>query len=355
MKVLHVVTDTNRRGAQVFACDLSDALGRRGHDSTVVALAPGAVGGLDLPVLSPRRKSMSSFTGIRAAMKEADITVAHGSSTVVVCAVSGLGPGRPFVTRQISETRFWSGTPARRLRVGAYLRLARSVMALAESASTDLQQILRVPRSKIVVIPNGVPAHGFDAPPERTAARAAFGLDPESVVVGYVGALAPEKGVDLAIEAVARRPGTQLLVLGDGPHRTELEALASSRAPGRCTFAGSVSSPVDGFAAMDLVVLPSRGGDSMPAVLIEAGFCGVPAVSTDVGAIPDVVLDGRTGRVVAAGDQDAFSAAVDELLDDDALRSAMGAAARDHCRSRFEIDVVAAQWETALASAAHAT
>ena len=52
---------------------------------------------------------------------------------------------------------------------------------------------------------------------------------------------------------------------------------------------------VEAYAAADVVVLASRGGDSMPAVLIEAGLCGVPAVATPVQAIPEIVLPGETG------------------------------------------------------------
>lgn len=347
MKVLHVVTDTDRRGAQVFACDLSDAMRRRGHSSDVVALAPGAVGGLDLPVLSERRRQLSSFRGVRALMADADVTVAHGSTTVLMCAISGLGPGRPFVTRQISDTKFWAGAPARRIRVAAYLRLASGVVALAESAADDLAQVTWVPRDKIRVIPNGVPAAAFTSVEQSLTSRSESGLSRDSVVVGYVGALAPEKGVDIAIEAVARLDGVQLLVVGDGPDRQRLESLAAVH-PGKVVFTGSLTELHRVYAAMDLLVLPSLGGDSMPAVLIEAGFCQLPAVTTSVGAIPDVVVDGVTGFVGDPGDVAAFHAGVTKLAADANLRKRMGKKANEHCLARFEIDVVAARWESAL-------
>lgn len=82
----------------------------------------------------------------------------------------------------------------------------------------------------------------------------------------------------------------------------------------------------------------------MPAVLIEAGLCGLPVVTTPVGAIADVVVDGSTGRVVPVGDRGAFTAAVVELLADSQKRHELGAAAQRRCRSCFTIEATAPAW-----------
>lgn len=344
MKVLHVITDTDRRGAQVFATDLSAAMSALGHDSRTVALAPGNVGGLSVPVLARTQRMPGVFVALRRAMAESDITVAHGSSTVLACAVSGFGPGRPFMVRQISETRFWVDRWSRRLRVRAYLSAARQVVALADSAAGTLCDYLGVPARKISVIPNGVAADGFAASADPGPARARFGLPVDALVLGYVGALVPEKGVDMAIGAVASTDGALLLVVGDGPQRAEFESLADRLAPGRVVFVGSISATADAFAAIDLFLFPSRGGDSMPAVLIEAGFCGRASLTTDVGAIADIVEDGVTGRVVRPNDQVVFDNALGALLGDRTTMAEMGVAARLRCLDRFEIGVVARQW-----------
>ncbi len=156
--------------------------------------------------------------------------------------------------------------------------------------------------------------------------------------------------MDVAIGSLAELPGAELAILGAGPERVRLESLAQQRCPGRVRFLGSVPDVPRHLANADALLLASRGGDSMPAVLIEAGFAGLPTVSTDVGAIADVVLDGATGFVVARDDQAAFDAAVRRLVEDPALRSRFGAAARDHCRSTFEIGTVARQWADLLRS-----
>ena len=100
-----------------------------------------------------------------------------------------------------------------------------------------------------------------------------MGFDDDLPVVLYVGALVEEKGVDLAISAVAEVDGANLVIAGGGVQRQRLEDMASKLMPGRFHFTGSVSNSVPLYQMSDLLILPTRGGDSMPAVLIEAGLC----------------------------------------------------------------------------------
>jgi glycosyltransferase involved in cell wall biosynthesis len=82
----------------------------------------------------------------------------------------------------------------------------------------------------------------------------------------------------------------------------------------------------------------------MPASLIEAALCGLPAVTTDVGAITDIVVDDETGLVVPVSDQRSFDTALSRLLGDPNLRNRFGQAARARCVERFTIDAVAPSW-----------
>jgi glycosyltransferase involved in cell wall biosynthesis len=173
-------------------------------------------------------------------------------------------------------------------------------------------------------------------------------VDPDVPVVAYVGALAVEKGVDVAVEAVAAVPGLHLLIAGDGPQRSALRELAARCAPDRVHLVGVLDDVTTAYAAADIVVLPSRGGDSMPAALIEAGLCGRPAVATAVGAIPDVVEPGVTGALVPVGDPLRLARTLEALLADPDELAALGAAARARGLERFDIDIVARGWQAAL-------
>jgi glycosyltransferase involved in cell wall biosynthesis len=86
----------------------------------------------------------------------------------------------------------------------------------------------------------------------------------------------------------------------------------------------------------------------MPAALIEAGLMGIPAVSTDVEAIPEIVVPGRTGELARAGSLDDFARALEAMVGDLDRARAMGRAARDHCLERFAIDRVAGDWERVI-------
>jgi glycosyltransferase involved in cell wall biosynthesis len=345
-----VVTDTDRRGAQVFACDLHAELTRVGHDVRTVALAPGATGGLDLPVLGSKRISAGTLRALRHEMGAATATIAHGSSTLPACAIASLGKRSPFVYRQISDSQFWASTAARRVRVRAGLRRAARVVTLWDGAAAAVTEMFGVPQAKIRVIPNAVPLAGFVVSDDATrrAARAGFGLDADRPTVLSIGALASEKGVDLTLAAVGEIPGTQLLVVGEGMERAALERLAQRVAPGRTTFAGVVDPVARAYAAADVVALPSRGGDSMPAVLIEAGLSGVPAVATPIGGIPEIVLDGESGVLVGVDAIGELTEAIRRFCDDPQLSQQFGDAARRHCRNHFTIGPIAERWLAVL-------
>jgi glycosyltransferase involved in cell wall biosynthesis len=349
--VLQVITDTDRRGAQVFANDLHDAMAGLGTPVRTVALAPGTAGGLDVPVLGDRRLGRRTLVALRRELQAATVAIAHGSSTLPACALASAGTGTPFVYRQISDSRFWAPTGVRRVRVQWGLSRAAGVVALWTGSADTLVQHFRVPRRKIHVIPNGVPAEHFQ-PASRAARRygqSRFGLDPERPTVLAIGALVPEKGVDLVIEAIGQTPAAQLLVVGDGPEREHLERRALRVAPGRVVFAGPVDDPAAAYAVADVVVLPSRGGDSMPAVLIEAGLMGIAVISTPVEGIPEIVVDGVTGELVPVGSLPALVDAVSRLTADSVLGARLGQAAREHCLQHFGIEGLAEQWLAALA------
>ena len=351
LDVLQVITDTDRRGAQVFAMDLGDALARRGWPIRTAALTDGPTGGLDVPVLGSKAVSLETLRSLRTEARKASVVVAHGSTTLPVCAVATLGTGVPFVYRQISDSRFWASTPLRRARVAVGLRRAARVVALWPGSKRVLVEHFFVPDNKITVIPNGVPAGLFARIEEGGKGRdilASVGLEPARFTALYAGALVQEKGVDLAIEAIADLHDVQLLVVGDGPERDRLEEQARRSVPDRVRFLGSIDDMADAYAAADVLVLPSRGGDSMPAVLIEAGLMGRPAISTPIDAIPEIVLDGNTGVLVPIGDARALGAALESLARDPIRTEMLGAATRDHCGARFEIEQVAGSWAAVL-------
>jgi glycosyltransferase involved in cell wall biosynthesis len=344
--VLHVITSSQRRGAETFAVDLAAALGDRGAASEVVALAPGAGDTLDVATLGPSALGPSTLRALRRRAAGAPALIAHGSSTLPACALALAGHRTPVVYRSIGDPGAWAGGPVRRLRTRALLGRMVAVTALWPAAADAVHDLYGVPRARLHVLPNGVPAARCPVPdePARAAARARLGLPPGASVVAAIGALSAEKRVADAVDAAAKMDGAHLLVAGDGPERPALEHRAAAALGDRAHFAGVLTGPGDALAASDVVVSCSRT-EGMPGVLIEAGLSGLPAVATDVGGVAQIVRDGETGVLVRPGDVDGLTAGLVRAL---AERSRLGAAARAHCLATFEIGPVADGWRDLL-------
>ena len=345
--VLQVITSTERRGAETFALVLEHALHSRNWAIRTVALHTGKHHDVDVEALGSSARGLTTLRALRRAANEHDLVVAHGSTTLSACAIALLRSGTPFVYRNIGDPDYWSNTPTSRARTGAFLKRAAAVVALTDGSARALEQRFGVADGKAHVIPTGVSSvlHQPASDDERREARHALGIPLERRVALIIGALSSEKGVDIAIAALAvnERLDT-LLIAGDGPDRAELEAEALARAPGRARFLGSVDNVSHVYPAADIVVLSSRT-EGLPAVLIEAGMRGIPVVATDVGYVRDIVADGVSGIVVRPEDARALAQGIDRALE---LGDAAGRAARAHCCSRFELELVAELWDALL-------
>ncbi|MGA5702909.1 glycosyltransferase family 4 protein [Peterkaempfera bronchialis] len=353
-RVLHLVTDPRRRGAQNLARDLHAELLARGTESRIAALQPhpDAPPGDPLPVLGPARFHPATLRALRRAATTADVVVAHGSSTLPACAAALLGSRTPFVYVNIGDPRHWTASRARRLRVGAALHRAAAVAALSDGAREVLLDRFRLHPERVRTIPNGRAADRYPpaaGPADRLAARRALGLPPDVPLAATVGALTPEKRIDLAVDAVTRTPGAHLAVAGEGPLRAALEEHAAVLAPGRVHFLGGLDSPAELYRAADALLL-SSASEGMPGVLVEAALAALPSVATEVGWVREAVVDGVTGALVPPGDAQALADALGRVLTGD--RAALGAAARRHALDRFELGVVADAWQRLLGEVA---
>jgi glycosyltransferase involved in cell wall biosynthesis len=344
LDVLHVLPTNQRRGAETFGYDLHRALSERGLRSGVCCLEPAA-GERTLPVspLADRRFSVAGTSALRRKAVAARVVVAHGSNTLLGCGLGLVGLHVPFVYVNIGDPRFWAASTGRRRRAGWLLGRAAAVAAISPGARDVLLDYYRLDPARVHVIPNGRRADRFRPadPGDRTAARRELGLPTDAEVVAVIGALGPEKRVDVAIAAMARLPGAVLVVAGDGPERATLGALADRSAPGRVVFLGATDGPARVLAAADALALPSDS-EGVPGVLIEAGLAGLPVVATDVGWVRDVVRPGETGLLVPRGRPDLLAAAVAEAL---SKRDDMGRAGRIRCLADFEMGSVTARWE----------
>ncbi len=226
---------------------------------------------------------------------------------------------------------------------------AEFVVTVSEANARHLVEQHGVLRSRIRVIPCGVDTARFEP---LTAAASKSSDIPKIVCVARHVAV---KNLNLLLQAFAelKRRGAvfQGVLVGDGPLRLELEAACDRlELRDRITFTGALPQEevLPWWQQADIAVLSSEN-EGMPVCLMEAAACGVPAVATAVGGIPELIVDGETGLLVPPAQPDALAGALCSLLANPERRKAMGRAARQRATAMFslerQIDHLLALWK----------
>ena len=213
-----------------------------------------------------------------------------------------------------------------------------AIIANSEMVRRHASRRERTPLAKYRLVRNGV---AFPAPGEVAAAVA--GAASPVAGVACVASLTPVKRHDVLLRAWAGLPDAasagprHLYLLGEGPERGRLEALARTLGiEGTVTFAGAVTDVSARLAGMQLGVLCSDR-EGLSNAILEYMACGLPVVATAVGGNPELV-DDANGVLVPPGDPDALGAAIARLLGDAAARGRLGAASRERITGQYAWD-----------------
>lgn len=205
---------------------------------------------------------------------------------------------------------------------------------------------LGVKESNVVVVPSGVDSEHFN--PDRAEAkrkaqmlRNQLNID-DKIVIGYVGRLIPKKGLTYLFSAAKRiqdkHSNIVLLVIGDGPQRQELEAMARDFGL-ETIFTGWQSDVLPYYALMDMFVLPSFF-EGLPNVVLEAMAMRKAIIATTVGGNPDLVLNRQNGFLVPPGDVEALKIGIETLASDTDLRLKMGRESRAIAKRSFDWNII---------------
>jgi glycosyltransferase involved in cell wall biosynthesis len=204
------------------------------------------------------------------------------------------------------------------------------------------------------VVHSGIDLRRFEAATGGEEFRRELGLEPVDFLVGCVGALAAQKGHLLLLEAVAALapsiPQLHVALVGQG----DLQARILDEARGlgigdRIHLAGFRDDVPQVTSAFNLAVLPSVAGEGSPATVKEAMAAGVPVIATDIGGVREILQDGVQGLLITAGSANALQAALRRLIEDAALRDAMGRAGRERARE-FSMERMIERTEDVYAS-----
>ena len=193
-----------------------------------------------------------------------------------------------------------------------------------------------------VIVPNWVDAGALVPTATPGEARARLGLAVDRPVIGMFGRLVPVKRFDLALEAaaqvLARRPGTQFAITGEGAQAPLLKKMADELGIAEAvSFLGFRTDVAQIMNCVDIVLAPSDFEAGGIAVM-EAMALSKPVVATAVGALPDVMVPGETGLLVPRGDAQAIAQALVLLIDHPELGRSLGASGRKRAMTAMTLD-----------------
>ena len=216
------------------------------------------------------------------------------------------------------------------------LRHVDAHAAVSRFVARGVERIGRLSAGTVRVIHNGVPDVAITPLPRPVPGP----------TVGSVGRLSPEKSYDVLLRALESLPDVTAVLVGDGPERARLEDLAHHMGiRERLIITGWHPDPLPWLPTFDVFVLPSRL-EASPLAAIEAMLASRPVVASNVGGLPELVVDGETGVLVQPEDASALAEALGSLLADPSRRRRMGARGRQVARESFDLRRMVGAYES---------
>ena len=312
MRICHVNLASGFSGGERQTLQLIKQQVREGYDLTVVA-NPKSPFVEEIKKLPCKLVLTSHFTKqhTKAVTHDCDVVHVHEGRAIYWALIQHLLYKSPYViTRRIDNP----------LKNKWLSNLAYSKAAALIGLSNEIvkQLKLRHPKSDIHKIPSSPVSYPIN---KQTVTDIRQQYTNKFLVVHGANML-KHKGFDVTIEAARQltsiNPVVQIVLLGDGPERANLEQQASGLT--NVTFAGKQSNMGDWFSAADLLVHPSYS-EGLGSVILEAMGAGLPVIGADAGGIPDIIDDGQSGLLIQPGDAKALAEKISSLANNQELRN----------------------------------
>ena len=360
MRVLHVHRVCGVGGSERHLLTLLPALRERGLDARFLGLDDADpdpfyrrldVAGVPydrLPAPRDVDPVLLARTVRLARSRRPDIVHTHLVHADVYGAAAAVAAGSVLVSTKHNDDPFRIG-PFRHVE-RALTRRASKVICITSSLERFNVEQVGLPVSKLTVI-----HYGLDRLPEAWGPPGGPELPPDARILLAISRLERQKGLDVAIEALAeiraRHPQAVLLVLGVGSLEQELLALAGDRGVADAVYLPwRVGDVTAWLHRAELLVHPARW-EGFGLALLEAMLAGLPVVASEVSSIPEIVVGGETGLLVPPDDVEALASALETLLSDPALRAAYGSAGLERAHRKFSVGRMAEQTERVYAEA----
>jgi glycosyltransferase involved in cell wall biosynthesis len=305
----------------------------------------------------------------RELTRDADVVMNGGTRVLALparIAVRGTPCGlvlRPELNGELDGTlALWgrdSGSVERRIANGLarfrnlFLQRTDAVVAISQAIAREAAASGFAPE-KVHVIPHGIDMDEYaPVPAERKLElRRSLGLPVDRVIATYTGRLIQGKGLETLFEAMRslrELTDLHLVLVGSGSGQViSIEdslrvAAGAAEFVGRVTFTGRVDNVPAYLQASDIFVFPTLD-EALGMSAVEAQACGLPAVASRTGGVPDIIEDGVTGILTPPGDASALAAGLRALVTDAGRRDVFGAAARDRSKAGFALDVCVSRY-----------
>jgi len=319
LKILQLIQKPQLRGAEIFACQLSNHMVQSWHEVKIICVQDGVAQlpftGEVINLKRPPSRRIVDVNGWSRIAKEItafqpDIVQANAGDTLKYAALSKLcfRWKAPIVFRNASTmSQYIKSWPAKKWNAFLF-RQVSAVISVSEKSRQDFMRLFPFLKNRIHKIPVGIELKDL-VPPSGSV----------HPYVLHVGGFSFEKNhqrlLHIFKEVTRQYPLLQLWLAGDGPLRTSIEQLAFQLGLSRSIkFLGYISDVLPLMQNAKAMVLPSII-EGLPGVILEAMYCRVPVIAYGVGGIPEVVKHGVTGWLVKAEDEVAFVNAIVEVME----------------------------------------
>jgi len=299
----------------------------------------------------------STFGGaFRVARASRQMDVIHSNSLWghLDCALGGRLARRPVVLELHDLVR--PGLGRRVLQTAVVV--SSGAMAISQAVADTVGGHGRMTGARLRVVSQAVDTERFHPGAPDLDVRARLSSEPHLPIVGIIGRIDPEKGVDVVVEAVASLEGSagtcHLVVIGGpgldgGVYAQRVRAHAEDLLGDRVRFTGPMENVPDALRSLDVVINASEA-EPFGLSVLEAQASGVAVIGTASGGIPEFVVDGETGLLVPPRDVSSLSLALKRLLEDEDLRNRLGRNGQSSAAARYGLparaDAVAAMYRS---------
>lgn len=353
MKVLHVITTLNRGGAENHLVELARNQVKQGIQVTLAYLKGSGYWATTLQQLGVRVEylgltrygELTPLFRLRSLVRglAPDIVHAHMPPAELYVRLALLNNPAPImIVSKHNDEPFFRG-PGQSV-VGRWvIRRAARIIAISEAVNVYVRRHLHIPSERLTTIHYGIDPrpYGQIQSDRRMALRAEWGVPSDAWVIGTVARLVPQKALHVLLSAYAcyrmrALRSARLVLVGRGPLEVELKALTHKLGlAGEVVWAGFREDIPDVMCAFDVFALTSVY-EGFGLALLEAMSASRPIIATTVSAIPEIVEDGKTGRLIPPNDPMSVACAFLQL-EDDGERARLGKGGYVRVMSHFSV------------------